>query len=320
MEQTKQYLTKFSLSSFLTIKSLSSPPKIPSKHIPTSIRRLHRPYHQFTSSTHCIKELMMNTQNPSSTNSLLRPILTALAVIITLTTNTLAVVLPLNNRSTEAISDSFKVFFTPAGYVFSIWGVIYTALIAFTVYSFLPRNRTNPTFQAIFPWFILSCAMNSAWIFLWHYGFYPLTMLVMLVLLASLVMVYVRLGVGKTHYSGGDFWCVRFTFSVYLGWICVATIANATALLYDVQWSGFGINAEVWTAIMLGVAVALGAIITETRRDALLVAVFLWAFVGIALKHSAVAMVGTSAWAAVVMAGALVLRGFWVSQQRMHTA
>jgi translocator protein len=107
---------------------------------------------------------------------------------------------------------------------------------------------------------------------------------------------------------------------VYLGWICVATIANATALLYDVQWSGFGVSAEVWTAVMLGVALTLGAIITETRRDALLVAVFLWAFVGIALKHSAVAVVGTSAWTAVALAAALVVRGFWVSRQRMNIA
>jgi hypothetical protein len=263
---------------------------------------------------------MMNAQPPSSTKPLLRPILTALAVIITLTTNTLAVVLPLNNRSTKEISDSFQVFFTPAGYVFSIWSVIYTALIAFTIYSFLPRNRTNATLQAIFPWFMLSCAMNSAWIFLWHYGFYPLSLVVMLVLLASLVMVYIRLGIGETRYSGSDFWCVRFTFSIYLGWICVATIANATALLYDVQWSGFGISAEVWTAVMLGVAVTLGAILTETRRDAVLVSVFLWAFVGIAVKHSAVAVVGTSAYLAVGLAAALVVRGFLLSRRRMQIA
>ncbi len=255
----------------------------------------------------------MNTQSASSTNTLLRPMLTALAVIITLTANTLAVVLPLNNRSTKAISDSFNVFFTPSGYVFSIWSVIYTALIAFSVYSFLPRNRTNATLQAISPWFLLSCAMNSAWIFLWHYGFYPLTMLVMLVLLVSLIMVYVRLGIGETHYSSSDFWCVRFTFSVYLGWICVATIANATALLYDVQWSGFEISANVWTAIMLGVALTLGAILIETRRDTLLVSVFLWAFVGIALKHSSVAVVGTSAWAAVAVTALLLLRGMMLS-------
>ena len=260
----------------------------------------------------------MTTQSESSTSTLLYPILTALAVVITLTTNTLAVVLPLNNRSTKAISDSFNVFFTPSGYVFSIWSVIYTALIAFTVYSFLPRNRTNATLQAIFPWFLLSCAMNSAWIFLWHYGFYPLTMLVMLVLLASLVMVYIRLGIGETRYTGSDFWCVRFTFSVYLGWICVATIANATALLYDVQWSGFGISAEVWTALMLGVAVVLGVILIETRRDTLLVAVFLWAFVGIALKHSSVAVVGTSAWVAVAVTTLLLVRGVVLSRRGMQ--
>lgn len=251
----------------------------------------------------------MNAQPPSATNTIIRPVITALAVITTLVVNTLAVVLPLNNRSTAAISDSFVVYFTPAGYVFSIWSVIYTALLAFVVYSFLPRNRTNSQLQAIFPWFLLSCAMNSTWIFLWHYGFYPLSLVVMLVLLASLVMVYIRLGIGNTKFTGSDFWCLRFTFSIYLGWICVATIANTTALLYDIRWDGFGVSAQVWTAIMLGVAVLLGTILTETRRDALLVAVLLWAFVGIGVKHSAVPIVGISAWTAAALSAVLVLRG-----------
>ncbi len=257
---------------------------------------------------------MSTAVNSKTQNTLLQPILIALATLITLVMNTLAVVLPLNNRSTGAISDSFRVYFTPAGYVFSIWSVIYTALIAFVVYSFLPRNRTNATIQAIFPWFMLNCAMNSGWIFLWHYGYYPLTMLVMLGLLFSLVMIYIRLGVGETSYTGGAFWCLRFTFSVYLGWICVATIANATALLYDMQWSGFGVSPATWTSIMLIVAVTLGAIITETRNDALLVGVLLWAFIGIGVKHSAVPTVGVSAWTAVACTAALVLRCVWLSR------
>jgi hypothetical protein len=270
--------------------------------------------------THLFKDLTMNAQSSSSASTLLRPILTALAVMITLITNTLAVVLPLNNRSTEAISDSFKVFFTPAGYVFSIWSVIYTGLLAFAVYGFLPKNRTNPTLAAIFPWFMLSCAANSAWIFLWHYGFYPLTMLVMLVLLVSLVMIYLRADIGVQPYSGSNFWCLRFPFSVYLGWICVATIANATALLYDIGWSGFGVSPELWTAIMIAVALAVGGFFIELRRDAVLVGVLVWAFIGIGVKHTAVPMVGMSAWIAATCAGALMLRGVWLSRKQRQTA
>jgi hypothetical protein len=248
--------------------------------------------------------------------TLVRPTLTASAVVITLLMNTLAVALPLNNRSTGAISDSFKVFFTPAGYVFSIWSVIYTALIAFAVYSFLPRNRSNPILAAIFPWFLLSCAANSAWIFLWHYGFYPLTMLVMLVLLVSLVVIYLRAEIGVKPYTKSDFWCLRFTFSVYLGWICVATIANATAFLYDIGWNGFGISAELWTAIMIAVATAVGGFFIETRRDVVLVGVLVWAFIGIGVKHTAVPIVGVSAWAAAACAGVLMLRGVLLSRKQ----
>lgn len=263
----------------------------------------------------------MNTLTPANARAtspsadITRQIITALAVAMTLVCNGLANALPLNNRTTGAISDTFHVFFVPAGYVFSIWGVIYCGLLAFTVYQFLPQNRTSAALRSIGGWFLLSCAMNSGWIFLWHYGYYALTLVVMLVLLFSLVMVYIRLGIGTTAYSGSSFWCVRLPFSIYLGWICVATIANATALLDYVRWDGFGLSPELWTVVLLGVTVALAAIITETRRDVFLVSVLLWALMGIAVKHTAVPIVGASAWVAVILTGLFVLRGILLTRR-----
>lgn len=251
--------------------------------------------------------------NQSNTADILRQIAIAIAVVITLVCNTLSNALPLNNRTAGEISDSFYVYFVPAGYVFSIWGVIYLGLLAFTVYQFLPRNRTDTMLRAIAPWFLVSCAMNGGWIFLWHFGFYALSLVVMLVLLLSLIMLYIRLDIGNTAYSGVSFWCLRLPFSIYLGWICVATIANATALLYHLQWNGFGISPEVWTAVLFVVGVALAAIITETRRDWLWVSVLLWAFVGIAVKHSAVPIVGVSAWAAVAATAVFLIRSIFLS-------
>lgn len=140
----------------------------------------------------------------------------------------------------------------------------------------------------------------------------------MLILLLSLVMLYIRLGVGNTVYSGDSFWCLRLPFSIYLGWICVATIANATALLYYVEWNGLGISPEMWTAVLFVVGVTLAAIITETRHDWLWVSVLLWAFVGIAIKHSLVPIVGVSAWTAVSMTALFLIRSILLSW-RMHT-
>jgi translocator protein len=248
-------------------------------------------------------------------NHILRQVAVGIAVVVTLVCNWLSSALPLNNRTAGAISDSFHVYFVPAGYVFSIWGVIYLGLLAFTVYQFLPQHRTSSVLQAITPWFLLSCAANSGWIFLWHYGYYGLTMAVMLVLLFSLIKVYILLDIGNVGYVGAQLWCVRLPFSIYLGWICVATIANATTLLDYVQWNGFGISPEIWTVVLLAVGVALAAIITETRHDAVLVAVLLWAFVGIAIKHTAVPIVGQSAWTACALTAFLVLRGALYSRR-----
>jgi hypothetical protein len=250
----------------------------------------------------------------SRTADTVRQITTGIAVAITLFCNALSSALPLNNRTAGEISDSFDVYFVPAGYVFSIWGVIYLGLLAFTVYQFLPRNRTNATIRSIAGWFLLSCAMNSTWIFLWHYGYYALTLIVMLVLLLSLVMVYMRLGIGTTAYSGASFWCVRLPFSIYLGWICVATIANVTALLDYVQWNGFGLSPELWTVVLLGITVALAGIFTETRKDVFLVSVLLWALVGIAAKHTTVQVVGVSAWAAVILTGLIIVRSIMLTR------
>jgi translocator protein len=267
---------------------------------------------KLVSKGYCMNSIRASTTDSvaqSSTSDILRQIATAIAVTVTLVCNSLANALPLNNRTTGAISDTFHVYFVPAGYVFSIWGVIYLGLIAFTVYQFLPQNRTSTMLRAIAPWFLVSCAMNSGWIFLWHYGFYALSLVMMLVLLLSLVMLYIRLDIGNIAYSGASFWCLR----IYLGWICVATIANATALLYYIEWNGFGISPEAWTAVLFVVGVALAVIITETRYDWLWVSVLLWAFMGIAVKHSAIPIVGASAWTAVAMTAVFLIRSVYLS-------
>src|SRR5690606_32340956 len=130
----------------------------------------------------------------------------------------------------------FDVYFVPAGYVFSIWGLIYLGLIAFTVFQALPSQKNNPRLRAVGWWVVLSSLANSIWIFLWHYEQFPLTVVVMLVLLAALIVTYLRLGIGRTNVSTVEKLVVRLPFSIYLGWITVATVANITSLLDYWQW------------------------------------------------------------------------------------
>ena len=120
-----------------------------------------------------------------------------LAVLGLLLVNGLANSLPLNGLNTGEISDRFDVLFVPAGYVFSIWGLIYLGLIAFSIYQVMPAQRENPRLRSLGWLFALSCLANITWLFLWHYEYFVLTVVAMLVLLGSLIIIYQRLGIGR---------------------------------------------------------------------------------------------------------------------------
>jgi translocator protein len=235
------------------------------------------------------------------------------AVLAVIVVNGLANALPLNGRSTGSISDSFQVFFVPAGYVFSIWGLIYLGLIAFVVYQALPSQREAPRLLRVGYWFAGSCLANIAWLFCWHALQFPLTVLLMLALLLSLIVIYLRLEIGRSTATRAETWCVRVPFSIYLGWITVATVANVTVLLTYWHWSGWGLRPELWAVFMLLAATAIAAVMSLTRGDVAYVLVLVWAFVGIALKQASAPLVAGAAWALAaallpILAGGVVLR------------
>lgn len=227
---------------------------------------------------------------------ILRQFSVIFTVILTIVMNTLAVILPLNGQDTGAISDSFKVYFVPAGYVFSIWGIIYIGLITFAVYQALPSKREDPAQRAVGWWFSLGGIANSLWIVLWHYLQFPLTVPVMFVLLSCLILSYIGLGINKRPVSVAEKWLVHVPTSIYLGWITVATVANVTVLLEFLQWDRFGLDALTWLGIILFTVCVIAGIVNFTRRDIAFAAVLLWALAGIAVKHSTISFVVNAAW------------------------
>jgi hypothetical protein len=229
------------------------------------------------------------------------------SVILALTINILASTLPLNGQNTGEISDRFDVYFVPAGYVFAIWGVIYIGWIAFTIFQFQPSQKESPRLRRLGYLFALSNLANAAWLFCWHYNRFGLSVLVMLALLGLLIASYLRLEVNRSSVWRVEYWSVDILFSIYLGWITVATVANITDWLYLVEWNGFGIAAQTWAIIMLAVASLLGLAMALTRRDAAYLVVLVWAFVGIAIKQVSAPMVVLSSWiAAVIMLGLMI--------------
>lgn len=222
--------------------------------------------------------------HPVSARLPLRPLLNIAAFAVTVAVNALANILPLNGLTTGAISDAFPSLVTPAGYVFSIWGLIYLLLAVFVIYQTLPAQRHNPRLVRVGYLFVLSCALNVAWLFTWHYLLIPLSLPVMLGLLGTLVVIYQRLEIGRSRVSRSETFAVRLAFSVYLGWITVATIANVSELLLE-RGAPLDWTAPFWAFVALAAATVVGLTMLRRRGDTAYTLVLVWAFVGIAVAQ-----------------------------------
>ncbi len=239
------------------------------------------------------------------------------AFVITLLVNGLASTALLNGKSTGSISDKYDTLITPAGYVFSIWSVIYILLFVFVAFQAMPSQKDKPFQKQISALFLLSCIFNIVWIFLWQYEYITLSVPLMFALLASLIAIYLRLNVGKANVPIREKLTVHLPFSVYLGWITIASIADVAAALVSVNWDGFGISYETWAILVIAVALIIALMVTFTRRDVGYDLVIIWALVGIAVKQSAHQnIVTTIEISAIIVAIALVLSILVVRSRR----
>lgn len=225
------------------------------------------------------------SRDDTTSRDRLRQVVIIIALVSTLVINYLSNALPINGRTPGDISDSFPVRFTPAGYVFAIWSVIYLGLIAYAVYQALPSQRGNPRLRAIGWPFVLTCLANSSWIFAWHYGFFPLSLGLMLVLLGGLIVIYSRLLPAYSTVSASERWSTHIPFRLYLGWITVATIANTTIVLYEQGWRGAPLNEPLWATIMVVVAALVGLVFALKFGDVAYTLVLVWAFFGIYVRQ-----------------------------------
>ncbi len=209
---------------------------------------------------------------------------TILATAGMIAVNSLANALPIGGNTTGDIADGFDIAFTPAGYVFSIWGLIYLLLCGFSGLQAVPSRTSQPLIEKIRPWYLLNTAANATWIFAWHYEQFGLSLGIMAVILVSLVGIYREL---RRHPRGDalEMVLVRAPFSIYLGWISVAIIANTTVVLWV-----FGIQNALTepstTLVLVGGATAICTFVSLRFADPIYAAVFVWAIIGIAMKHS----------------------------------
>ncbi len=208
----------------------------------------------------------------------------------TIVVNYLANALPIAGKSTGELSDLYPNLFTPAGFTFAIWGVIYLLLTLFVIYQAKDIHKLNkdPVVEKVGGWFFVTCLANMGWIFAWHYQAVGLSLVFMLILLVSLIFIYLRLDIGRTRVTKMERYLVHLPFSVYLGWISVATIANVSALLVDAGWNRWGLSEATWTVIVIIVGTLIALYALRSRGDIFYSLVFIWAFFGIFMRRISV--------------------------------
>lgn len=209
------------------------------------------------------------------------PWLVVLALVATLVMNALATTLPLAGRSTGEISDLFPVMITPAGFTFSVWGVIYLALTAFAIYQVLPAQRRSQDLEPLRWGFVATCVFNIGWLVVWHNLFIVASMVFMIALLATLIWMYGRARSRGAPRDAGHRWFVQVPVSLYLGWIGVASVVNARVLGYELGWTGGGMAERAATVAALALLTVLALWILARRRDLAYAAVIIWAAYGI---------------------------------------
>ncbi len=208
-------------------------------------------------------------------------ILTLVAYMVMVGVNFLAMYLPLGGKTTGEISDNYPNLFAPAGYAFSIWGLIYLLLAIYVIYQF--KRGDDILAGKVNRIFILNALLNAAWIFAWHNDIIWLSVILIIGLLISLIRIANILR--KSTLTERDLRLVGLPFSVYFGWITVATIANITVFLVSLGWGGFGLADSFWTVVVL----LIGALIGSWRmlKDKFISygLVLIWAYGAILFKH-----------------------------------
>jgi benzodiazapine receptor len=222
----------------------------------------------------------------------------------------------LNGRSTADVSAAYPTLITPAGFTFSIWGVIYVLLFAFVAYQMLPRHRQDSFNGRVSYLFILSSVFNIAWLFLWQYEQIVASVPLILGLLASLAAIYIRLDIGRSNAPRGERLGVHLPFSVYLGWITIASIADISAALVSANWTGLGIAPAFWAQLVTVVALMVTLAVLWTRRDVAYGLVVVWALAGIAASQGAHPDLILVTEASAIIAAAAILSVLFFSLRR----
>ena len=215
-------------------------------------------------------------------------IITAVSFVAMVVVNVLANSLPINNITTREVSDLYANLFAPAPLTYAIWGLIYLLLAMYTLYQ-MGLFHGNQVFNSdliryINILFSTSSVLNIIWIFLWHFQIIPASLIIMIIILICLAFINREFKLEQLTTREKLF--IRLPFSIYFGWITVATIANAVTFFVSIGWKGLGLSDAAWTVIVLFAGTVIGLAALLKNKDIEYGLVLVWAYIGIHIKHT----------------------------------
>lgn len=223
-----------------------------------------------------------------------------------------------NNQDNAQVSAKYETVFTPAGFTFAVWGVIYISLLIFVIYHVIKafskdlNHEANQNILKINYWFILNNIATSIWVFAFAYEYIFLSAILLTFQLITLTVIFVNLNLYNPDTTVKSVWFTQFPLSIYFGWICIATIANITLFLVSINWIGGGLSALNWTIILLVIATLLGLFLVLIKRNSFVGLIFMWAFYGILYKRTSInaelySSVIAAAWLGIALLGLAIL-------------
>jgi tryptophan-rich sensory protein len=256
-------------------------------------------------------------------NDRLRQFLVVFVTVTLIVMNGLSNARVFGPQTNGDVSQKYNTLVTPAGYAFAIWGLIFLGLLGFAFYQALPSQRHNPRFRTAGPWYILNGLCNAVWSPIFNQEWIGLSVLVILVMFGSLFMVMEHLRINpRTELAmmrpvkPGETWLARLPFSIYFGWLSVATILNITVWF---RYTGFdlsGVAEPIWAVGVLVLSFMVGAVLFNRYRSIAYILVFTWAYAAIAAKQADVPTVRYAAIAGAVAAVLLAVYGLVAPRQQ----
>ena len=241
-------------------------------------------------------------------------IINTVVIVITIAFNSLASAGGISGNTVGGISDKYNTLFTPSGYAFSIWGIIYLALIAFALFQLrraFSKEKESDFIRQAGLWMTVANIANILWLYAWLNEYIGLSLGIMLIILVSLMIMVIRLNMERWDAPLPVIVFVWWPISIYSGWIAVATIANVSSLLVSIEWQAL-LSAEGWATLMIIVAVILNLVMILLRNMREFAAVGVWALVAISVRHwdSAPVLQWTALIGAIVLFLAICMHAF----------